>query len=285
MKEKEKIEFQLCTEADPGNLGLLKNRIAETKLDGRRIAIIKEDENVLLWGSDTVRTESFPEIIEAAKQIPGSFILDGELCVFNKEGKSIFPDVNARSHLKDKFKIKLMQQTKPATFVAFDILSFGGQDLRNEELQNRKVMLNNHFANLPESPIKVNKVWEDLGLAWQYAEDNQLEGIVVKDIHSRYTGKRGMDWLKVKRKQVTEIIATTYETNPKGITLISDEGLRCSCLGEQHKEVKKEIDEKGFANVLVRHMAGRTSNNKLREIVFLKLREVEGQPPVQRRLI
>ena len=106
-----------------------------------------------------------------------------------------------------------------------------------------------------------------------------------KDIHSKYVGKRSDSWTKIKRKQVTEIIATTYETNPKGITLISDEGLRCSCLGEQHKEVKKEIDEKGFANVLVRHMAGRTSNNKLREIVFLKLREVEGQPPVQRRLI
>jgi hypothetical protein len=272
----DKVNFQLCEETDPDKISSLKDKIAEIKLDGNRCALIKEGSNITLWGRGTkgIRTDNFPEIIEVARQISGNFILDGELCVFDKQGKSIFPDVNARAHLKDKFKIKLMQQMKPATFVAFDILNFNGQDIQNKELQERKAILDNCLSNLT-GPIKSNKVWTDIDAAWKEVNAKQLEGIVIKDIHSKYSGKRNNDWQKCKRKELTQIRMTSYDVNPAGLTLISNDGFRVACGGHQHREVKDLIDKQGYADVLVRSMAGKTANNKLREPTFFEL--VKGE--------
>jgi DNA ligase-1 len=271
MVEIQKINFQLCEETDPEKISSLKDKIAETKLDGNRCALIKEGSNITIWGRGTrgIRTDNFPEIVEAAKLISGNFILDGELCVFDKQGKSIFPDVNARSHLKDKFKIKLMQQMKPATFMAFDILKFNGQDIQNKELQERKAILDNCLSNLT-GPIKANKVWADIDAAWKDANAKQLEGIVIKDIHSKYIGKRSNDWQKCKRKELTKIRMTSYEIHNMGITL-SNGLIRCTCNGIKHKEVKELIDRQGYADIIVRHMSGKTENNLMREPVFYEL--------------
>lgn len=55
-----------------------------------------------------------------------------------------------------------------------------------------------------------------------------------------------------------------------GITLISEK-FRVACGGAKHKEVKELMDKQGYADVWVRHMAGRTKDNMLREIVYYEL--------------
>jgi len=265
------IDFELCSETEPEKISSLKGRIAETKLDGRRIALVKEGENISLWGREPVRSANFPEIIEAAKKIPGDFMLDGELCVVDSEtGKTTLGDINSRSHLKDQFKIKLMQRMKPATFIAFDILKFNGQELRNVELQKRKEILSQNFTQLP-SNFQVSKVWDDIEAAWKDANDKKLEGIVIKDPKSKYIGKRNGDWTKVKRKESFILSFTKYECSPVGITLSNEQGFRVACNGEQHKKVKILMDQYGQVTVEVKGMADRTPNGMIREITFRRL--------------
>jgi len=259
------INFQLCEEADqPTNK---PDRIAQFKFDGRRVAVLKKGNEVQLWGRDVINAHSFPEIVDAFKKIPGNFIVDTEFAVFTDEMKTDRGLLQSRDKTKDAFKIRLLSNLHPATAIVFDLLEFNGQDLRNEEYQKRREVINEHFKQFVNPQLKVA---EDMkpDEAWQLAIEKQLEGIVEKDIRSKYIGKRDKSWTKIKRKEISEITFTGYEISPVGLTLTNKQGFRVACNGEQHKKVKEIIDKQGFALVRVRGMAGKTVNGKIREIVF-----------------
>jgi ATP-dependent DNA ligase len=171
--------------------------------------------------------------------------------------------------------MRLLKEKYPATAIVFDMLEFNGQNLRNEEYSKRKQQLKEAFNGLPfdiegrNEPIKVAKDMVPID-AWELAQLHQLEGIVEKRIHSKYTEKRSEDWTKIKRKESFILRFDRYDTSPVGITLENSDGFRVACNGEKHKKVKEKIDLQGFIMVKVRGMAGRTEKGKIREIVFLE---------------
>ena len=263
------VNFQLCFEADGPTEK--PDRVANIKHDGRRVAVIKEGDRVYFWGRDAIVDNHFPEIIEAFQKIPGNFIVDTEFTVFTNEVKTDRGLLQTRDRTKDRFKIKLLKAKYPATAVVFDLLEFNGQDLRNEEYQKRKKLLESNFQN--NNVIKIAKDWPDPKEAWKFAQTNQLEGIIEKDIHSKYVGKRADTWIKIKRKEVVKKRFTGYEVSNAGITLTNPEGDRVACHGEQHILVKEAIDKKGWADIKLRSMAGITEKGRRREIVFFEFIE------------
>ena len=65
--------------------------VGEVKLDGTRGLLMKTETDFMIQNRKGVNyTHRLPEITKEAKDIPGTFIVDGEICWFNAEGISVF---------------------------------------------------------------------------------------------------------------------------------------------------------------------------------------------------
>ncbi|WP_254786624.1 ATP-dependent DNA ligase [Cytobacillus oceanisediminis] len=135
-------------------------------------------------------------------------MLDGELNVTDKEGKSDFEAVMGR-FLSSK-------STVPVSFIAFDVLQRGGERVTGLPLLERRELL----ADLvPTDTALLSKVQfvEGHGAAYYNAVQAQgLEGIVLKRKDSRYqVGKRSDAWLKVINYQYADVYVIGYRKQPK----------------------------------------------------------------------
>ena len=203
-----------------------KNWIIETKFDGLRTNYCSL-KNCLINRLGVNITYKYPEL-SPLKRIPISdFILDGEIIVF-KNNKSDFHSLSFRSHSQNSNRIKLLSNIYPATFVAFDILKYEGIDLRNKPLIERKKILN-VFKEFENQNFKIIDYSYDKGFIEKAHQENQ-EGVILKNIHSRYEDIRSFEWLKFKFFKEMTIRFTKYEHNPdNSITLESDNNIRVKC--------------------------------------------------------
>lgn len=176
--------------------------IYEEKYDGDRILAYKEADHVrLLSRNGKDRTARFPQIVEAIRKLRGAtLLLDGEVVVFDKKRVSRF---------------QLLQQGKgQAVYAVFDCLFRDGKDLRREPLSARRAAMEKAIGSskllLPSRRLAAN------GLkAFAIAKRRGYEGLVAKDLSSRYVEARSSLWLKVKVHQEDEFVIAGY-TRPAG---------------------------------------------------------------------
>jgi DNA ligase D-like protein (predicted ligase) len=158
---------------------------------------------VTLWSRTLIdRSSSFPEVIRALEALPGGdFVLDGEVVVFDASGISRF---------------QLWQQGSGPVFVVFDCTMRDGESLTGRPLSERRAALE---ALVPEGEgvLRRSRVLEGTGLeAYQHAVKHGWEGIVAKDLASKYeAGKRSRSWLKVKVRKESELVIGGF-TAPRG---------------------------------------------------------------------
>jgi ATP-dependent DNA ligase len=246
------------------------NLISQIKYDGRRVMVQKHGDDIKLIGRDSITPERYPEVLEAFKKIPGSFVVDTEFAVFGPDGiKTDRGRLQTRDRTEDRLKIKLMSKLMPVKPVIFDLLELDGQVIENQAYEKRLQAIQERF--LGKEGIEVAKSFDSATAAWDYALAHELEGIVERDKASPYIHGRTDTAIKVKRKGLYPILFTGYEVQNAGITLTNKDGVRCACNGEKHKEVKEQIDKFGYAKVIVRGMADLTNAGKIREIVFYKM--------------
>ena len=132
--------------------------IIEWKWDGIRMQLLvkinkeTQEKDIQLWtrGEEFV-SEKFPGLIEATdKCINEDVVLDGELLVwdFNKNKPKNFSSIQRiLSRKKPKLKSKNDDGFDKVIFMAYDILSLKGQDLRSDTLKNRKIILENYLKS------------------------------------------------------------------------------------------------------------------------------------------
>jgi len=175
----------------------------EEKYDGVRILAYKEGETVSLISRNGIdRTDRYPAIAEAiAKLAPSTLAVDGEVVVFDPQKVSHF---------------QLLQQGRGRPqYVVFDCLHYDGRDLRDEPLSARREALELAVKSAP-SPIVLAARMASHGLAaFQDATERKLEGVVGKNLSSRYTEGRTTEWLKVKVHQEDEFVIGGF-TEPAG---------------------------------------------------------------------
>ena len=166
--------------------------LAEPKLDGMRIQVVKEDSKVKLRrenGNDY--TKQFPELTKSLNAIPFDSVLDGEICILENEFVADFQKLQTRRTSND-LKIRLLSQKIPATFVAFDILRYEGENLLNEPLHLRKEYLKNITTS---DNLKVIQQYDLNKLKIKIESLEHAEGIVLKNPDGSYTDK----WLKYRK--------------------------------------------------------------------------------------
>ena len=97
--------------------------------------------------------------------------------------------IGTRSHSKE--------ETGPARYLVFDVLSCDGFDLRQVTLSERRRILE---ALVPQSELikKVDVVAQQGESFFRLVEEQGLEGIVAKQAGSYYVSGRSSRWLKIK---------------------------------------------------------------------------------------
>ncbi len=182
-----------------------KDWIYELKLDGFRCLAYVDFRNK----RNMRMAEKFPKLAGICKNVKGRCILDWKIVVL-VDGVPDFYRLQKRTLLTDPFKIKLEASRCPASFVAFDCIYQGNQELIWEPLMKRKEMLDRLVSE--ESRIAVSRYVDREGIAlYQAAEAKELEGVVAKRKDSPYLmGKRTKDWIKFKRMADEEFIVAVY---------------------------------------------------------------------------
>ena len=184
--------------------------IYELKMDGFRcLAYIDRNYVDFRNKRNMQMLPKFPELAEIYKNVNDRCILDGEIVVL-ADGVLDFYRLQTRPLLTDRFKIELEAERLPASFVAFDCIYQGSQELVFQPLMERKHKLSGMITE--NDRIAVSRYIEKEGTAlYQAAEARKLEGVVAKRKESLYfMGKRTKDWIKFKRMADEEFIAAGY---------------------------------------------------------------------------
>ena len=194
--------------------------VVEDKYDGVRAQVHKDGERVELYSRtfDNV-TGRFPELLAALAAIPGSMVLDAEILAFDDTGLAV-PFVRFQRRLGRKTAGETLSAALPASLVVFDILERDGVPLIDLPLAERAAVLRALPLTPPLRLARSRLIEADgpelvaaLEMEFAAARGRGNEGLMIKDPRSTYRpGRRGMEWLKVKRALRTlDVVVTAVE--------------------------------------------------------------------------
>src|SRR6478735_2723092 len=110
----------------------------EPKWDGFRTLVFRDGDEVLLQSRDEKpMNRYFPELVAPlAASLPGRCVLDGEIVIVGDGG------------LDFEALVKLLASQTPASYVAWDLLAIGDEDLRETPLEERRERLEHELASI-----------------------------------------------------------------------------------------------------------------------------------------
>lgn len=261
--------FMLCksTAKEGSEIFFNSGYKANIKYDGERIIGIKKGKDVFLLNRRG-REKSFiyPEVAKDLSTLDFDFIFDGE--VITPDGK--FNSLQFRVNLSDREKIRKSVIENPVKFMIFDLIKFKEQDLRNKPLRERV----NLFSDIDLNDLKSVEfvAYEDVEKCLKYVEQEELEGIVIKDMNGTYEHRRSNFWLKLKLFKEEKHRFIRFTENPKGIRVEDEELNAIQVAGKNGEIVKRELVEKGFCWIVVQYLE-KTKNGRLRFPSFKELKK------------
>ena len=188
----------------------------EDKFDGIRAQAHVQDGRVAIF-SRTLDEISirFPELHTPLSALTTDVILDGE--IITARGAEILPFSDLQKRLGRKTVSADLLAGTPAVFVAWDLLYATGRVLINDPLAARRAQLEELIvANLGTLRLSEAKRFSDaaaLDDEFDAARARGNEGLMIKDPSSFYKpGRRGREWLKLKRALATlDVVVTSVE--------------------------------------------------------------------------
>src|SRR5512142_3011846 len=109
----------------------------EPKWDGFRTLVFRDGDELLLQSRDLKpMNRYFPELIEPLKKaLPERCVVDGEIVIAGPDGLD-FEALLLRIHPAAS-RVKLLAEQTPASYVTWDLLALGKDDLREQPLAKR----------------------------------------------------------------------------------------------------------------------------------------------------
>jgi len=167
----------------------------EWKFDGVRAQLVRRGAGVWIWtrGEELVN-DAFPEIVSRARDLPSGTVLDGELLVGSAEDPAPFSALQRR--LNRKRPSARMLAELPVRFIAYDLLEYGGVDLRGLTLAERRARLESLLAVhaalgvFAASPLITEPDWVRLAALRSTSRGRGVEGLMLKALSSRYGSGR-----------------------------------------------------------------------------------------------
>src|SRR5690606_16730735 len=158
----------------------------------------------------------FPELHDVlAERLPEGCVLDGEIVIATPDGLD-FDALQLRLHPAAS-RVKMLAETSPSSFVAFDLLAADGEDLRLTPLRERRHRLE-RLANGLGPPLHLTPMTTDRALAADWLarfEGAGLDGVIVKPRDGVYEpGKRVM--FKVKPSRTADCVVAGFRWHKQG---------------------------------------------------------------------
>ncbi|TDD98267.1 ATP-dependent DNA ligase [Jiangella asiatica] len=211
----------------------------EPKWDGFRSVIFRDGDDVEI-GSRNERpmTRYFPELVEAFRaNLPDRCVVDGEIVLIGPSGDRLdFELLQQRIHPAAS-RVKMLSETTPARFVAFDLLALDDTDYSARPFRERRAALVEALASA-DAPVHVTAATTDKTLAEQWFhqfEGAGLDGVIAKPLDGVYEpDKRVM--FKIKHERTADCVVAGYRVHKSGpdrigsllLGLFDDDGVLAS---------------------------------------------------------
>ena len=195
----------------------------EPKWDGFRSIIFRSGDRVEIGSrNEKPMTRYFPEVVEAVlANFPEKAVIDGEIIVRRPgEDRLDFEMLQQRIHPAAS-RVKRLAGETPASFVAFDLLALGEEDLMARPFAERRRLLEEALAQA-KAPIHLTAATLDKEVArgwFTQFEGAGLDGLVAKPLDGAYEpDKRTM--FKIKHERTADCVVAGYRTHKSGDDLI-----------------------------------------------------------------
>jgi DNA ligase-1 len=277
----------------------------EDKYDGIRaqahIAPARSDNNLLLHGDlfaemrvalfsrtlDDI-TPAFPDLVRPLASMTldnfglgasAGLILDGEIVPFRDD--RILPFQELQKRLGRKTVTDELLRSVPVAFIAYDILYKDERVLIEEPYEVRQSILKSLSLESPVLRRAVSQQFLDVSALeqeFEAARDRGNEGLMIKHMQSTYKpGKRGKDWLKVKRAIATlDVVITAAEVGTgKRSRFLSDYTFAVRASEEDPTLLNVGKAYSGLTDVEVQELSDWLKQHTLQEFAHGRVRTVE----------
>jgi ATP-dependent DNA ligase len=191
--------------------------IYEPKWDGFRCIVFRDGDDVVLGSrNEKPLTRYFPELVDAIRrEMPERCVVDGEVVIAGVGGLDFDALLN-RIHPADS-RVRMLAETTPSSYVAFDLLALGEEDLRSASFAERRRRLAEAFSSV-RPPIHLTPATTDPEVARDWFERFEgagLDGVVAKSADVRYReGERVM--MKVKHERTADCVVAGFRWHKSG---------------------------------------------------------------------
>src|SRR5438270_706748 len=189
----------------------------EPKWDGFRTVVFRDGDEVLLQSRDErPMNRYFPELVEPLKvALPQRCVVDGEIVIAGGKGLD-FEALLLRIHPAAS-RVEMLASHTPASFVAWDLLALGDEDLREAPLAQRRERLESVMGAAPK-PVHLSPATLDRQLAedwFRRFEGAGLDGVMAKRLNAPYrAGERTM--IKVKHSRTADCVVAGFRWHKNG---------------------------------------------------------------------
>jgi ATP-dependent DNA ligase len=191
----------------------------EPKFDGFRAIVFRDGADIEIGSRNTKpMNRYFPELVAAfAQLLPERCVIDGEIVLPDAAGVRLdFEALQQRIHPAAS-RVKMLSETTPARFVAFDLLALGEEDLTQRPYVERRARLAAALAAVP-APIHLTPTTDDAAEAHRWFnqfEGAGLDGVMAKPLNGTYQpDKRTM--FKIKHERTADCVVAGYRIHKSG---------------------------------------------------------------------
>jgi ATP-dependent DNA ligase len=190
----------------------------EPKWDGFRTLVFRDGEEILLQSRDgKPMNRYFPELLDPlTATLPQRCVVDGEVVIAGDRGLD-FEALLLRIHPAAS-RVQLLASQIPASFVVWDLLAQGDEDMRDVALAIRRDRLE-QLLQSARGPIHLSPATRDLAVAedWFHRfEGAGLDGVMAKRLDAPYrAGERTM--IKVKHRRTVDCAVAGFRWHKNGV--------------------------------------------------------------------
>ncbi|MCC2675673.1 MAG: ATP-dependent ligase-like protein, partial [Ramlibacter sp.] len=185
-------QLDLPAELFTARLGPVGDWMVEWKYDGIRGQVVKRQGKAWVWSrGEELVTDRFPEIVALAEALPDGTVVDGEILVW-KEGDQPAPFSLLQQRIGRKNLTKKILADAPVTFMAYDLLEQGGEDVRGLPQRERRARLEALLAGTQFriSPVETATSWFEFARRREQSRERGVEGFMLKRQDAGYgTGR------------------------------------------------------------------------------------------------
>ena len=170
--------------------------VYEPKWDGfRSIAFVDGDRVHLQSRNGKPLSRYFPELAFPE----GRYVLDGEIVLFDADGRQDFDALGQRVHPAES-RISMLAEKTPTRFIAFDLLAVDDELLLELPQRERR----DRLEGIVDRPVDLTPATTDPAEAQPWLQDS--EGVIAKRQDARYCPGERVGMVKVKRLRTIDAV-------------------------------------------------------------------------------